>query len=89
MITAVYIIIVIILAFFILMLERTGKQRIRLTHLIYEQHEWKEYRKEMIRISYDKHLWHNLTFRNPWKLYNWHIQTLITLDDACNLTTKK
>jgi hypothetical protein len=49
--------------------SKTCTQRNRIIDVLYAQEDWDILRDYYKSISYDKHLWYLMTFRNPMKLY--------------------
>ena len=49
--------------------SKTCTQRNRIIDVVYAQEDWDILRDYYKSISYDKHLWYLMTFRNPMKLY--------------------
>jgi len=49
---------------------RTLKQRLELINWVHEDKNWRERSIENDRVSYGRHLFALVTFRNPMKLYN-------------------
>lgn len=50
--------------------QRTLKQRLEIIDEAYSYPPNKEKIKKLSEVSYDKHLWYNITLRDPKKLYN-------------------
>ena len=49
--------------------SKTCAQRNRIIDVLYAQEDWQILRNFYRAVSYDKHMWYLITFRNPAKLY--------------------